>query len=114
MRFFVLCSLAFLAGCATASHDDRAALLSAPIECPTAKADISALEAARPSGGERARSILQSATPIGAVAGAASGDYGNRAAVATGKTQSELETRIAEIKQRCILADAPNRTEFEG
>ena len=113
MKLLLLCAVALPAGCASASHADRAALLNAPIDCATAQIDIAALEAAEPSGGERARSIVQSVTPVGLVTGAASGSYGDRAAVATGKTQSNIEARIVEIEQSCRPSDAVNQTEYE-
>lgn len=114
MKCLPIFSLALLAGCATASHAERTALLDAPIECTTADADIAALEAAHPSSGERARSILQSATPVGAVTGAATRSYADRASVAIGKTGSNIETRIAEIKQQCPSPGAANQSKIEG
>jgi len=113
MRLLILCAVALPAGCASASHADRATLLNAPIDCSTAETDIAALEAAEPSSGERARSILQSVTPVGLVTGAASGSYGDRAAVATGKTQSAIEARIVEIDQSCRPSNTVNQTEHE-
>mgnify|MGYP006965305059 CR=1 FL=1 len=89
-------------------------LLDASIECATADADIDALEAAHPSSGERARSILLSATPFGLVTGAATRSYADRASVAIGKTGSEIETRIAEIKQRCPSANTAKKTKTQG
>lgn len=114
MKWLPLGALALLAGCATASHADRVALLDAPIDCSTADADIAALEAARPSSGERARSVLQSATPVGVVTGVATRSYADRAAVAAGKTGSDIEDRIVEIEQGCRVAGTGNQTENEG
>lgn len=113
MKLLILCVVVLPAGCASASHADRAALLKAPIDCTTAEADLAALESAGPSSGERARSILQSVTPVGLVTGAVSGSVGDRAAVATGKTQHDIEARIAEIKQSCNAASAINQTKHE-
>lgn len=109
MKILILCVVVLPAGCASASHADRAALLNAPIDCMTAETDLAALEAAEPSGGERARSILQSVTPVGLVTGAVSGSYRDRAAVATGKTQNDIEDRIAEIKKSCDGAGSVNQ-----
>ena len=114
MRHLQIIALASLAGCATASHAERAALLDASITCATADADIAALEAAHPSSGERARSILQSATPVGVVTGAATRSYADRASVATGKTGSDIEARIAEIKQQCPSPGTTNQTKTQG
>lgn len=113
MKLLLLCAVALPAGCASAGHADRAVLLNAPIDCSTAETDIAALEAAEPSGGERARSIIQSVTPVGLVTGAATGSYADRAAVATGKTQSAIDTRIVEIAQSCPPSNAVNHNEQE-
>tara|TARA_R110000765_G_scaffold53003_1_gene106429 strand:- start:126 stop:470 length:345 start_codon:yes stop_codon:yes gene_type:complete len=114
MKHLPIFALALLAGCATASHAERTAFLDAPIECATADTDIAALEAAQPSPGERARSILQSATPVGVVTGAATRSYADRASVAIGKTGSDIETRIAEIKQQCPSSGTGNQPKTQG
>lgn len=99
---YVLVAIALgLAGCASANIETRKSLLAEPVNCPTAKEDIAALEAAMPSKGERARSALQTATPIGALAGVVTGSYRDRAAVLTGRTQDELQARIKEIQMTC-------------
>lgn len=113
MKLVLLCAVALPAGCASVSHADRDALMTAPIECSMAEADILALEIAQPSGGERARSIFQSVTPVGLVTGAASGSYRDRAAVATGKTQSNIDARIEEIEQSCRPPEAASQTEHK-
>tara|TARA_R110000803_G_scaffold210336_1_gene281849 strand:- start:24395 stop:24739 length:345 start_codon:yes stop_codon:yes gene_type:complete len=114
MKYLPIFAIASLAGCATASPAERAALLDVSIACATADADIAALEAAHPSSGERARSILQSATPVGVVTGAATRSYADRASVAIGKTGSDIEARIAEIKQQCPSSGTANQTKIEG
>jgi len=114
MRHLPIFALASLAACATASHAERAALLNAPIACATAEADIAALVAVDPSSGERARSILQSATPVGIVTGAATRSYADRASVATGETGADIATRIAEIKKQCPSWANVNQTKNEG
>lgn len=114
MKWLLPGSFALLAGCATASPADRLALMSAPIDCNTADADVAALEAARPSSGERARSVLQSVTPVGVVTGTATRNYASRAAVATGKTGSDIDDRIAEIEQRCSSTGTAEQTKNEG
>ncbi len=103
MRLAALLLLAVITGCATTSHEERASLLAEPIDCASAEADIASLKAAMPSKGERARSVVQTMTPIGAVAGVATGSYTDRAAVLTGRTQDELSARIEEIKATCSI-----------
>ena len=101
MKFAPLFLIALLAGCATASDDERASLLAQPVNCETAKEDIEALDAAMPSRGERIRSAIQTVTPVGAVAGVVTGAYKDRAAVLTGRTEAELAARIREIQAAC-------------
>ena len=109
MKFMPLLLIAVLAGCASAKNEQRASLLAQPVKCETAQQDIAALEAAMPSRGERAGAVLRTATPVGAVAGVASGSYRDGAAVLTGRTKDELEARINEIKTACVIAATPER-----
>ncbi|ESQ75149.1 hypothetical protein [Asticcacaulis sp. AC402] len=106
MKLLPLLLIASLAGCATASHDERALLLAQNIDCAKADEQITALKAAMPSRGERAKSVLQTATPIGAVVGAAKGAYKDNAQILSGRTQSELEARITDIEIQCQTKDA--------
>lgn len=105
MRIALLASLLLLAGCASQIHEERRSLLADPVDCDEAEADIAALEAATPTRIERARSAVQSVTPVGAASGVASGTYKDRAAVLSGRTQRELEARIEEIRETCGLGD---------
>lgn len=105
MRLASIGVLAFLAGCATTSHAEREALLAAPIDCAKAQTDMAALEAAMPSRRERARSAVQSVTPVGVVGGVVSGTYDERLGVLTGGTEDELSARIEAIRSQCGTAD---------
>jgi hypothetical protein len=106
MKLASISLLAVLASCATASHAEREALLAAPVNCATAQTDIAALEAAMPSRRERARSAVQSVTPVGAVGGVVTGTYDERLGVLTGGTEEELSARIDAIRSECTIADA--------
>ncbi|MEL6171255.1 MAG: hypothetical protein AAFR02_04485 [Pseudomonadota bacterium] len=97
--------LLLVASCATASHDDRDALLAKPVDCATADADIEALTDALPSGGERTLSALQSITPVGLATGAVRREYRDRASVATGKTERNINSKIADIYETCSPDD---------
>jgi hypothetical protein len=112
MRLAALILLAALTGCASTIHDERVSLLAEPIDCASADADIAALEAAMPSKGERAKSMVQTVVPIGAIASVATGSYRDRANVLTGRTQDELSARIEEIKATCGIEE-PSRTGTE-
>mgnify|MGYP006266905907 CR=1 FL=1 len=91
----------FVAGCATATTEEREALLGKPIDCAVAEQDIAELDAAMPSRRERAGSVVQTVTPVGAVTSVATGSYRDRASVLTGRTEDELSARIEEIEQVC-------------
>lgn len=101
MRFAPLLLLVFVAGCATASDEQRLSLRTKPIDCTTAKEDIAALEAALPSNGERALSAAQTLTPVGALATVVLDSYSGRFAVLTGQTEEELVARIEDIRKTC-------------
>ena len=105
MKYFVIFPVFGIAACATATHSERQALLEQPVNCETAKADISAIEEALPSSGERARSVAQSVTPVGAATGLISGKYEERFAILTGRTKEELEARIVEIETTCGISE---------
>jgi hypothetical protein len=100
-----------LVGCATASTEEREALLGKPIDCAVAEADIAALEAAMPSRRERAGSAVRTVTPVGAVTSVATGSYRDRASVLTGRTEDELSARIEEIEQTCGVSAASDADE---
>jgi hypothetical protein len=106
MKLEPLFLIALLAGCATASHKERASLLAQPVNCETAQEDIAALEAAMPSRGERAGSALKTVTPVGVVTGVVTHSYKNSAAVLTGRTKEELAGRISEIRAACGIPEA--------
>lgn len=106
MKFIVLIFvLSYLGGCATASHTERDALLAEPINCETAEEDILALKSALPSKGERARSAIQTVTPVGLVTGVATQSYKKRAAVLSGRTEDELQARIKQIREACEIME---------
>ncbi|MEL6370252.1 MAG: hypothetical protein AAFR03_05995 [Pseudomonadota bacterium] len=94
---------AAVAGCATASDKERQSLLDEPIDCEVAEEDIAALEAAMPSGGERAVSAVRTLSPVGAATSILTGSYRGRAKVLVGRTQGELNARIEDIQETCGL-----------
>lgn len=106
MRLASIAALFLFAGCASASHGEREALLAAPINCATAETDIAALTAAMPSRRERARSVVQTVTPVGAVGGVVTGTYDERLGVLTGDIEDEMSARINAIQSECGIAGA--------
>lgn len=107
MRLVTITLCLVVAGCATTVHEDRASLLAEPIDCSVAEEDVAALEAAMPSRGERALSVVQTVTPVGAVSGVLRGSYRDRAAVLTGRTEDELTARIEAIEETCGPLETP-------
>jgi len=100
--YWLLVAMALVvAGCATTVQEERESLLAEPINCEVAEEDIAALEAVKPSRRERARSAMQTATPLGALTSVVQGSYRDRASVLLGRTDEELDARIAEIEQNC-------------
>lgn len=100
-----------VAGCATASTEEREALLGKPINCTVAQQDIADLEAAMPSRLERAGSVVRTVSPVGAVTSVATGSYRDQASVLTGRTEDELSARIEEIEQICGISTADETAE---
>ena len=95
-----LLTVAFLAACQTIP-DDAVAQLEKPVSCETAEADIAALEAEKVSAAEQAAAGARMVVPAAAVTGILSGDYGNRAKVASGRYNDDLDAKIAEIRAAC-------------
>lgn len=75
--------------------------LAKPVNCTTAPNDIAVLEEERASVAKRVLKGAQMVMPIGAAVGILLGDYKDRAAVATGKYNADIENKIAEIRQTC-------------
>ena len=105
MNMRIIAVFVLIGGCATATVSERASLLAEPVDCATAQEDIAALEAAMPSRAERLASAVGTLTPIGAVAGAVTGSYGERADLLMGRTQAELDERIQEIRSTCRISE---------
>jgi len=92
-----------LSACSPTISDKSKADLEKPVDCSTAQADLQILEEEKASVGKRMLSGVRSILPVAAVAGLLRQDYGNRVEVATGTYNSDLETKIQEIKSTCHL-----------
>jgi hypothetical protein len=99
----VAASLLFAFGCARSIPEEVKAEMAKPVDCSTAEQDIATLEAEKASAAEQVSAGARSVVPIAAVAGLLRGDTKDRAAVASGKYNEQLEAKIAEIKQKCGL-----------
>jgi len=88
--------------CKTISNEAKDDLAK-PVNCATAQQDIAALEAEKASAAKQMASGVRSILPAAAVTGILSGDYKNRAKVASGSYNRDLDAKIAEIKQTCEI-----------
>jgi hypothetical protein len=77
------------------------AALDAPINCLTAQRDIQILEEEKASVGKQILSGVRAVVPFSAAAGILMGDYRDRAEVATGQYNADIEAKIAQIRQKC-------------
>lgn len=72
-----------------------------PVNCATAEGDIRALKSEKVHAAEQLAAGVSAITPIGLIAGVATGTEGTKAKVATGEYNKMLDKKIAEIKQEC-------------
>ena len=82
------------------SEESKAAVAK-PTECRTAESDIAVLREERASVAKQLISGVRSVMPIAAAAGILLGDYKDRVKVATGKYNSDIDAKIAEIQRKC-------------
>ncbi len=99
----VATSLIFVFGCARSIPEDVKAEMAKPIDCSIADQDIATLESEKASAAEQVSAGARSIVPVAAIAGLLRGDTKDRAAVASGKYNKQLDAKIAEIKQECGL-----------
>jgi hypothetical protein len=72
-----------------------------PINCATAEGDIRMLRSEKVNTAKQIAAGVGAITPIGLVAGLATGTEGTKAQVATGDYNRMLDQKIAEIQQTC-------------
>ncbi|MFN8390131.1 MAG: hypothetical protein U0136_07580 [Bdellovibrionota bacterium] len=77
------------------------AALNAPVNCSTARQDLKVLEDEEASVAKQILAGVRSVMPIAAAAGLLMGDYRDRASVATGQYNADLEAKQNQIKQQC-------------
>ncbi len=99
----VAISLVFAFGCARSISEEAKADMAKPVDCSTAEQDIATLESEKASAAQQVSAGARSIVPLAAVAGLLRGDTKDRAAVASGKYNKQLDAKIAEIKQKCGL-----------
>ncbi len=90
-------------GCARSISNQAKQDLAAPVDCDTAEQDIATLESEKASVGKQASSGVRSIVPAAAVVGILRRDTKDRAKVASGAYNRELQAKIDEIEQQCSL-----------
>ena len=98
----VMCGLA-LAACAGPISEEAKDSLAKPVSCETGAADIAVLEAEKASVADQTIAGVKSVVPAAAVMGILAGTTKDKAKVATGVYNQELEDKIAEIRTTCSL-----------
>lgn len=97
----LIASVVLLAACSGPISKEEKARLKAPVNCATAQQDIETLKKEKSSNVERAANGITSVLPIGLVAGVVSGTAGDKADVALGVYNDQIDAKIAEIKSTC-------------
>ncbi len=90
-----------MAGCASPISKDAKQALKKPIDCRTARHDVTHLPMEKALNLDRLKAGVTSVTPIGLVLGVVSGSQGDKIKVTTGKYNEMIENKIAEIRRTC-------------
>jgi len=98
------CSLAVLviAACSSVPRKTER-VLAAPVNCETAEDDLLALAAGLPSGPQKARAVVTTLVPAGLALGVVTRDLRDRAKVVSGRLESEIYEKMADIYDECGL-----------
>lgn len=95
-----LCSI--MTSCASHDKMEQAeAEMKAPINCPTAEADIRMLESEKTHASEQVAAGVMAVVPASMVVGLVTGTEDDKAKIATGEYNKMIDARIAEIKLQC-------------
>ena len=97
-----LCASLLLIGCRTISEQAERGL-DKPVSCATAEQDIALLEEEKASVGKQLLSGIRMVLPAAAVMGILRRDMRDRAKVAAGVYNDEIDAKIAEIRESCGL-----------
>jgi hypothetical protein len=89
-----------LVGCAAVTDDDKA-LLAAPPDCANLDAQVTKLEALRPTGLRKVSTGAGLVSPQGWAGIAVHNDYQDRRKIVNGDYGREIDTRIAKITAEC-------------
>jgi hypothetical protein len=104
-RALMVVSLISAFACAQSVSPVAEEQMAQAVNCETAQADIATLEAERASVGQQVSAGLRSVVPVAAVAGLVRGDTKDRASVATGAYNEQIDEKILEIRLACGVPD---------
>ena len=75
--------------------------VAAPVNCATAEGDLRSLQSEKVSTAKAIADGVTAITPIGLVAGAATGQEKNKLQIASGKYNEMIDQKIVQIKTTC-------------
>lgn len=106
MRFLLVISIVFLiAGCRReyepSISDQAKEDLTKAINCSTAEQDIKTLEQEKAEASEQLKAGVKMFVPASAARAILHGDYRDRASVAIGEYNQEIDIKIKQIKDKC-------------
>ncbi len=101
IKLAIILPVSFILMSCVAIKDQDKQLLVADIDCTTADTQIAQLVEIRPTSAQKFRYTLLSISPPGALGGIVTGQYKDRAKIATGKQTKEIDQKIEKIKQTC-------------
>jgi hypothetical protein len=97
----VICLAIFVAACAAPISKQAKEDLAKPINCATAREDISILESEKASVAEMAKDGVTGIAPAGAVIGIITFTEKEKLEVGSGVYNKKIDAKIAEIKREC-------------
>lgn len=101
-------ALLFLSGCASAvkRHELAQKHLNKDVNCDKASADIATLESHKSTTREKWVNGVASVLPTSILLNVILGEFGSRAAIATGVFDETVERKIKAIESGCMLVDS--------
>ncbi len=90
-----------LAGCKGPNVEAVQQQEAAPVNCTTAESDLKTLQAEKVSTAKQIEDGVTAITPIGLVAGAASGTEKGKLQIASGDYNEMIDQKVVQIKSTC-------------
>tara|TARA_R110002167_G_scaffold84860_1_gene230437 strand:+ start:71 stop:433 length:363 start_codon:yes stop_codon:yes gene_type:complete len=107
LLMLVTMALFFLSGCASAvkRHEQVQGHLNKAVDCAEAHLDIATLELQKTTTREKLVNGVASVLPTSILLNVILGEYGSRAAIATGAFDRTVDNKINVIESDCMLDD---------